>query len=116
MLKRKSTFTVKKFLCGASKNSNIFLNLLEDYRKNEADARTFKCNEKILTNVESVSQRYITIFIYASVFFFYFTALLIPLTEESDSCIMGHSDSVYYYYGIYMIVSTIMEIVNGIYL
>ena len=80
---RKSTFTVKKFCCGVTSDGNtdnFIKNFIQDLRANEKDARLFKCNENVLSNVESVSQRYITIFLYVSAFFFYFTALIIPLT------------------------------------
>ena len=75
----------------------------------------FKCNENILSNVESVSQRYVTIFIYCSAFFFYLTALLIPMTE-GDSCSNGHKTSVFFYYAIYASLSGILEIVFAVYL
>lgn len=83
-------------------------------RANETDARTFKCNENVLTEVESVSQKYITIFLYVSTFFYYLTALLIPLTE-GESC-AGHKTEVFYYYFIYIVISSAGELGCLIYL
>lgn len=65
--------------------------------------------------METVSQRYVTVFIYLSVFFFYLTALLIPLTE-GDSCKNGHSDSTFFYYNIYAVMSAVFELVMILYL
>jgi hypothetical protein len=89
---------------------------LREWRVNQAYARLFKCNENILSKVESVSQRYITIFIYMSAFFFYLTALLIPMTEEIDSCKNGHEYSVFFYYAIYAFISGITEVALAVYL
>ncbi len=72
-------------------------------------ARLFKCNEKILTEVENTSQQYISVWIYISTFLYYLTALLIPLTEE-DSCKNGHDRNLFYYYAIYAIFSGAMEV------
>ena len=76
----------------------------------------FKCNENILSNVESISQRYVTIGIYLSVVFFYLTALLIPMTEGANSCQTGQKMTVFFYYAIYAISSVMMELVFCVYL
>jgi hypothetical protein len=75
----------------------------------------FKCNENIINGVENVSQIYITIGLYLSIFFFYFTALLIPMTEE-DSCQNGHSVTVFFYYAIYAVSSGLMQLGSLLYL
>lgn len=115
---RKSTFTIKKFCCGVTSDGNtdnFIKNFIQDLRANEKDARLFKCNENVLSNVESVSQRYITIFLYVSAFFFYFTALIIPLTD-GDSCSSGSKSNVFFYYFIYMVISSVFELVFTVYL
>lgn len=117
-LMRKSTFTVGKFCCGAARagQSKFFLvRFIKDLKSNKEDARMFKCNENILTNVESVSQRYISFGVYFSILFFYLTSLIIPMTE-GDSCTNGHDVSVYFYYAIYAISSAVMELIFCIYL
>ena len=92
MTTKNSTFNVGKFFFGTqteSESTFFVKRFINSMKENEADARLFKCNENILSNVESVSQRYVTIGLYVSVFFFYFTALIIPMTE-GNSCIHGH--------------------------
>lgn len=69
----------------------------------------FKCNDNIIRVVENVSQTYITFGLYLSIFFFYFTALLIPMTE-GDSCLNGHRVTVFFYYAIYAVLSGVMEL------
>jgi hypothetical protein len=54
--------------------------------------------------------------LYLSIFFFYFTALIIPLTEDYDSCTYGHENKVFYYYAIYAIASSVIEVIFCIYL
>lgn len=93
----------------------ILYKFKQNYDNGKLFAKSFKCNENIINKVENVSQKYITIGLYVSIVFFYFTALLIPLTE-SDSCKNGHQTSVFFYYGIYAILSSIMELVFAIYL
>jgi hypothetical protein len=79
------------------------------YKKDQEYAKKFKCNDNIIKVVENVSQVYITIGLYLSIFFFYFTALLIPMTE-GDCCLTGHDVTVFFYYAIYAIVSGVMEL------
>lgn len=119
VLAEKEKFSLKNWLCGARRarqNEFCAKRLWREWKANQAEARMFKCNENILSNVESVSQRYVTIFIYVSVFFFYFTALLIPMTEKSNTCQNGHEYSVFFYYAIYASLSGILEIVFAVYL
>jgi hypothetical protein len=85
------------------------------YDEEKKFARLFKCNEKILTDVENVSQKYISVWIYISTILFYITALLIPLTEE-DSCKNGHDRKLLYFYGIYAVCSGIMELLLSFYI
>jgi hypothetical protein len=75
----------------------------------------FKCNDNIIRVVENVSQVYITVGLYLSIFFFYFTALLIPMTED-DSCLKGHDVTVFFYYAIYAVCSGLMELGFLVYL
>lgn len=108
------------FCCGKAKEGAkkkfFLLRIWDDYKRNKEDARMFKCNERILSEVESISQRYITIFIYLSAFFFYLTALLIPMTEKVDSCTNGHEMTVFFYYAIYAVLSGVSELVLAVYL
>jgi hypothetical protein len=52
---------------------------------------------------------------YTSVFFFYLTAILIPLTEGA-TCKEGPLVSVYFYYAIYVFSSAVLELVFIVYL
>ena len=61
---------------------------------NKKDATTFKCNDNILTNVESISQKYVTLALYLSIFAFYTTAIAVPLSEDME-CQTGHPTSTY---------------------
>lgn len=99
-----------------SKRKPFFLKALKDkYDEEKKFARLFKCNDKILTDVENVSQKYISIWIYISTLFYYLTALLIPLTED-NSCKNGHDKKLFYYYAIYAIFSGVMELVLSFYI
>jgi hypothetical protein len=62
-----------------------------------------------------VSQKYISMWMYISTLLYYFTALMIPLTEE-DSCKNGHDRKLFVYYAIYAIFSGIMEVLICFYI
>lgn len=51
-------FNIRHFCCGAKpgKSGEFFAKRFwRDWKANQAEARMFKCNENILSNVESVS-------------------------------------------------------------
>eukprot|EP00347_Sterkiella_histriomuscorum_P007848 403347332 len=118
LAKSQSQYTVKKFICGGAcqgKKRFFIHRFISEMKQNKKDATTFKCNENILTNVESISQKYVTAAIYLSIFAFYFLSIGVPLNEQK-SCERGHPISTYYYYGGYILISFFVELFLSVYL